>query len=683
MTQAPLRPHHGAQITLRPRTPRARCHACGSHQVRGVCCRCHLLLCAEHDGVANPIDIHRSLRWLRRRSEPPPIRVEPGADAAADAAATPTPDPEPPVERLSERHFCRDCMPADRLYDAEMVAASITLGLGVITAFWSLMVGGVLTAIGGLRIILRLFVARRQRSADRGKPPDLHLDPRVRKLTVVETLSATAHLDAPYDYRAKITDVRGRIRVEAVWGRAHWARLSAYRSSYRIQEDDELSLSAGSLVVRGPADLVLRPVDAESIKNLTTIVLRPSTVEHAVLRPPGAHGDSQRTFEVAYEITEPEDGWTVPVWLTPTIVPESDRRALSLEVQWRACGPTDDGLEIKALELLRVSVPAGWGEIEHFTGADTATISAPGDGRRCIEWKKPPIERTSRGRCRLSILFDDRIDFEDQGDARARVTGRLEARFSGAVSGAENVDLYSAGGVRRRSWARTKPTTLVKLDFDLSLAAVRYQDVRSVPDRARPEDSTKPEEESFEGVVPDHHTVALLTNNLSDEGYYVKRVVENPPQPGAKDGVLNRFWDIAGRLYDGVYPIDFHIILTGEEVHNGPFLTGTTTARLTVRGTYATTEMEEKVVREWSQLWERIRSSLSSAAPGPDGASRLGDVRIDASSAELSRLRNVAVSLSARLDAAVDDGDVSPGLAANLINRIGDEFGLGVPTPQE
>jgi hypothetical protein len=603
----------------------------------------------------------------------------PGVDAAPeiDAAATSAQNSGPPVERLSERHFCRNCMPVNRLYDAEMVAASITLGLGVITAFWSLVVGGVLTAVGGFRIFLRLLVARRQRSADREKPPDLYLDPRIRKLTVVETLSSTAHLDVPHNYQAKVVDVGGRIRVDAVWGRAHWDRLSAYRRRHRIPEDDELSFSAGSLVVRGPADLVLCPADAEWVQDLTTVVLRPSTAEHAFLRPPGGYGDARWPLEIDYEITEPEDGWTVPVWLTPTIIPESDRRALDLEVQWRGCGTDDDGLEMKALELLRITVPAVWGEVEDITEPETVTISAPDDGRRRIEWKKPSVQRTSRGRCRLSIRFEDRID------AAAHVTGRLEARFSGAVSGAENVDLYSAGGVRRRDWVRTKPTTLVELDFDLSLAAVRYQDVRSVPDRAQPEDSTKPEEEPFEGVVPDHHTVALLTNNLSDEGYYVKRVVENPPQLGAKAGVLNRFWDIAGRLYDGVYPIDFHLVLTGEEVHDGPSLTGTTTARLTVRGTYATTEMEEKVVREWSQLWERIRSSLSSAAPGPHGASRLGDVRIDASSAELSRLRNVAVSLRARLDAAVNDGDVSPGLAADLINRIEDEFGLGGPTPPE
>jgi hypothetical protein len=687
MTQAPPQPAKGV---VRPRMPRSRCHACGAPEVIGVCCHCHRLLCRKHDGVANPVDIRGLLSWLRRRPDPPPNQVESGtvdAPAEAGAAATPypgrNPEPAPSADRLSKRHFCRDCMPIGRPYDAEMVAAAITLGLGVLTGFSSLVVGGVLTTVGGLRILRRLYVARRQRSADRGKPPRLHLDPRIRKLAVVEILRATAHLDAPDSYRAKITEVHGQIRVEAAWGRTHWAQLSDHRRRYRIPEDDELSFWAGSLVVRGPADLVLSPVDPESVEHSTTVVLRSSTAEHAVLRPPGEQGDPQRLIEIDYKITEPEDGWTVPVWLTPTIVPESDRHALELEVQWRACGPDDDGLEIKDLELLRISVPAGWGEVEDFTGAESVTISAPSGGRRDIEWKKPPVKRESRGCWRLAILFEGQIDVEDKIAAADHVTGLLKARFSGAVSGAENVDLYSAGGERRKKGTRAKPTTLVELDFDLSLAGIRYQDVRRVPDQDRSDNHPKPEEERFEGVVPDYRTVALLTNTLSDEGYYVKRVVENPPQPGMKAGVLNRFWDIAGRLYDGVYPIDFHLVLTGEEVHDGPSPSGTTTVGLTVRGTYATTAMEEKVVREWDQLWRRIKSGLEAAVSEHPGASRAGDLPIGESSKELARLRDVAVSVQTRLDAAVDDGGIAPEFAAELINLIEDEFGLGGSTPQK
>ena len=64
----------------------------------------------------------------------------------------------------------------------------------------------------------------------------------------------------------------------------------------------------------------------------------------------------------------------------------------------------------------------------------------------------------------------------------------------------------------------------------------------------------------------------------------LKRVIENPPQTGKRADVVNRYWDIAGRRYNRVYPCEFHLILTGEEVHDGQLvLTGTTTTALSTR----------------------------------------------------------------------------------------------------
>ena len=126
MTQAQSSPDKGL---VRPRRPRSRCHACGVPEVEGVCCRGHRLLCRKHDGVANPVEVRWFLRWLRRPPQLPPNEVESGT-------ATTTPDPDPdrdpspalPPDRLSKRHFCRDCMPVGRPYDAEMAAADDNKG---------------------------------------------------------------------------------------------------------------------------------------------------------------------------------------------------------------------------------------------------------------------------------------------------------------------------------------------------------------------------------------------------------------------------------------------------------------------------------------------------------------------------------------------------------------------------
>lgn len=89
---------------------------------------------------------------------------------------------------------------------------------------------------------------------------------------------------------------------------------------------------------------------------------------------------------------------------------------------------------------------------------------------------------------------------------------------------------------------------------------------------------------SFEKVIPDSRTVAGVTAELSAGDYYVKRVVENPPTPDRTAAAINRYWDISGRKYDGLYPIDFHIVLSGQEIHDGgTVVSGHTDVAISVR----------------------------------------------------------------------------------------------------
>jgi hypothetical protein len=128
----------------------------------------------------------------------------------------------------------------------------------------------------------------------------------------------------------------------------------------------------------------------------------------------------------------------------------------------------------------------------------------------------------------------------------------------------------------------------------------------------------------FLEVIPNDETVIRLTHALSEEGYYIKRVIENPRRSGARANLIRRYWDIAGRRYAGVYPIDFHIILTGEEIHRGGIRahSGTTKACITVQGSYANPDMRNRVEVEWDRLYDltdrTLESLLYSTPPGPD-----------------------------------------------------------------
>jgi hypothetical protein len=191
----------------------------------------------------------------------------------------------------------------------------------------------------------------------------------------------------------------------------------------------------------------------------------------------------------------------------------------------------------------------------------------------------------------------------------------------------------------------------VTVKFSISLDAIRYQEPWAVPrqSNARYEREAaegklgggadgqdapgggnryRKADEPFFGVIPDFDTVAELTSLISREGYCLKSVVEQDPQPGYESGgeVIKRVWDIAGRWYYGVFPIAFDVSLRGEEFANDPRLPGKTTAVVTVNGTYANdTELTQRSMIEkcWDDLHEHVTSVLRKRAAGVGGVASI------------------------------------------------------------
>lgn len=220
--------------------------------------------------------------------------------------------------------------------------------------------------------------------------------------------------------------------------------------------------------------------------------------------------------------------------------------------------------------------------------------------------KQEKVDREHRAaRLTLSIRFVGQVDPEDE------ISGRVEATMRGTLSGVTGVWLFNSLGARREYTARASIKTRMDVKFRLSLASIRYQAVRVVPDRAA-EDSDRDGYADEFPVVPGDETVIALTNAMSEEDYYVKRVIENPPRSGGRADRVQRYWDIAGRRYDGVYPIDFHIILTGEEVHSGGIRPerGTTKVRIVVKGAYTDNDMDTRIGDEWKRLHDLTLETL-------------------------------------------------------------------------
>lgn len=562
-----------------------------------------------------------AVQGARANSLPPPLA---GCVAASTRAAAGQPAH---VEATNpDDVLLRFLHPQAPRTDPESAGALITFVLGAASSLAGAVgVGIPLLLVGGTRGVLA-FRRHRLASAQRHDAiPQLQLFPRVRTTSIVETLSGHVTLNPDQDYLATTTSAAGLLTAEMTFGPADVQQVRRHRAKHKLESDD-LPFSAGAIVLRGQIGADFSEDDAHRMRGNQVVVLQDRTTAHPSLQGRGGRDRGRWTVELPYDIRpQPgEESWDVPVWLTPGLVPESGRRALDLELQWRKFGPGDSELVLDQVELLLVRVPAKWGSIESASPSATIGQEKGTSGSfRTIEWKQLQPDSARGRRIHLSVRFENTID-----DVEEVITGWFDVSFTGALSGIEGVTAFDATGTPGRVSNAQQPKTRIHVDFELSLASLRYQEVLSVSPGG---DEGGVE---FDDVIPDHITVAHLTDRLSQAGYYVKRVIENPSRSSRRANIINRVWDIAGRHYDGIYPIDFHLTLTGEEEHDGQprAFRGQTRAKLVVHGAYANDDMRDNIDAAYESLNRRIRRALrrdlDAEAPPSDGADR-HDERID------------------------------------------------------
>ena len=605
------------------RVPTARCYECGSTAVTATCCLCYRSTCTAHHRHAEVGQLGKPLRVLALQ------RL---------GLARKAPD-------ILALNFCERCA-----FRSGITRPSALVSVGVVAAFVAVVVvcasisiflalAAVLLAMSVAGVIgARTYVGRLRRFRSRlGRR--LLVDPGITSIAVVDTVAGSAEL-ADGDYTQRIEKVAGTISVTAEWNDAAWTRVQRYRRRNPGVSLDDTAFVAGALVFRGPVGATPTEADGCRLVRRTVLLLRDRVGAHPFLRSPDGRGRRVWNVAASYDIAGPvathHGESAMPVWITPALVPRSDRQALYLEFQWAKFGPEGSVLPLRAIDLLEITVPATWGPVLTTSEDAVVSISAGQDAAtRTIVWRNitDTIAHAVRGRYGISLTFRDRISLDDV------IEGQVRARFDGNLCQVTGVSVHDSGGVRRRERISRRFLTQVQLRFSLSLSSVRYEAIKVLPDaedvedqtlsEAQPEDrfDRPPNSGSFDLVVPNGETVARLASRLGEGGYYIKRVVENPPQPSKKAAVVNRYWDISGRKYDGVYPIDFHIILSGHEVHDGgSTVSGRTEMALSVRGAYTDLDTEKKIENEWRSLRGRASLALSSCKvqmPAPSSGSTL------------------------------------------------------------
>jgi hypothetical protein len=573
------------------RSPRMRCHQCGSPELSVVCHHCGRGICKRHSQRA--VDAA-------------------GMAVSAEFAGL-------GLEKAVLPFHCDDCAHVVKHRLTRFVVASAVAAFAGVLLMFAVPGLGLLLLLAGAAAggLCLLVDKKRLDEAARSRPP-VPVVPAVNSLSIREKVRGELWLDREGAYRSSVEPVEGKLTAELAVGRPDVERLDRYREKFRLPASEPVRFCAGFVVLEGQVGVLFRDEPAQR----TLLDLTDDVTGHPFFVADGNRAPGEWTLELDYGVRADGEVESIPIWLTPSFVPEQDQRALELELQWTEFGPEGCELIVDRVEPLRLLVPISWGNLvsntREATVGTTTNPDDPDETLRTIEFTSVSVDQHERrdGRVLFSMLFENEIRATDV------IRGEFVVSFKGALSGVTDVSFYHPLGDRRRLRdAELTPRTDVEASFRLCLDGIRYQDQRVVPDHNVAADLSRHESVSFENVIPDHETVIDLTNELSTRGYYVKRVIENPPRRGGEANVFNRIWDIAGRRYDGVYPVDFHLVLTGEEFHDGDIRAsgGNTTVRITVQGAYTrsvdtmgdhSAGLEEKIVKTWEHLREATVTTL-------------------------------------------------------------------------
>lgn len=613
--------------TLQEHPPQARCYQCGSITIAHLCHHCGKPMCEQHgsrvgDTVGKPI-----------------------SQEFAD------------LELDQKQVYAYHCDEHDHVVKGDlkkMIGIGIAVAvLGILLLLVALVFGLLVTLAGAGLIGLAIYLQITRKAALLANPPPLPLFPTVDSITVLETLQGRVSLDDD-GYHSAAEQVKGDLDVVLTLGRADRDRAGLYRAKYQLAGDAPIEYSGGFGLIKGEAGLSFDALPSRgSRQHASGPALLPSGTaisfggqlsEHPVLQGSEARNSAQWKISLPYHLHHSRTPDSVPIWIVPSLVPASDQRTLEVDLHWVMFGDKRRQLTLSRFDEVELTVPTGWGNIESATGPFSISNS-PADRTRTIHWTPKPASHARGRSITLTARFqhqirlhgqsqdaDDFADYSVNGDhpgqdtaeePEPRIRGRLKASFNGTLSGITDVAVFPANG-GSPSKVEASVRTEVTVEFDLSLKSVRYQDVRRVPDLAK--DADKSQRDNFTDVIPDDLTITDLTDAMSQSGYYVKRVIENPPRGGGRANLVNRYWDIAGRRYQGVYPIDFHMTVTGEEEHGGNTRAnaGNTATQITVQGSYVNRSMEDQVVHEWDELHGLIedklkeRAAMASAFPRRD-----------------------------------------------------------------
>ncbi|HMN30586.1 MAG TPA: hypothetical protein PKE45_20715 [Caldilineaceae bacterium] len=386
--------------------------------------------------------------------------------------------------------------------------------------------------------------------------PPVPAIPAIRRVAMSEGLTGQYTLmpDGKVEF-TKFDTADGKLTIDVEFAEHDRARLAAYLGKYSLRNKDNLIIHAGFVLLKNMTNLQSDAPTSDDYPQAGLFALRKpiTALPFFASKPPSSDNDDKRVFTYTVKRSDGKE-IPLPLQIVPSLVDDHGQQALELDIQLRPDVARFIDFESARIKEFLLELPGTIDPLSAIVPPPTSGSSAASPSNHIRTWTA--LKPLSKKNPLVSI----RLGLQAEIQPTSTLKGKLVVSFNGTLSGSQEIRYYTSWG-QLANTPELQRATEVKGDFALNLQSLVQHTLKSrsaqVPCR---------------GISLTADLIAALTQRLSEQGLYIRRVVEEPARPSRGDAKeLHLVWDIAGRQYDSdLHPLDFHLLLRGTAVIDRP-----------------------------------------------------------------------------------------------------------------
>lgn len=452
-----------------------------------------------------------------------------------------------------------------------------------------------LFSLGVAMVILgSVLVQKRKRVESIGEfGLPVHLGPTTNQIEAIEVLKASFRIDTRSSSSAELqSPVSGIVYPFLRFSQQDILRIHEYREKYRLSKEVDLKYSAGYLVTRFHNNQQLQFSNNGGSSLPKIYPLQGFVKNQAYLSENKGQAESWAVNPLTYSFYPPEDNqedWNqVPVRIIPLLEEMGSSQQVKLQVQLNTrFFPTLKQYEESNSERIPQVVPEDLillqkaivrGDMEYLGKPKTNGIVKELEDKKyfTVEWQNLWV-LPQKDVINISLPS---MTFKRKFLPETRLTGSLQIRVPALISGIVAVEYVSSLGYPvkdRINASRNLPFmgySILEIEFDLALNKLPVSTMKVHIKSLSQENKTGEEiGKLYYPGGPTPENVQRFINALSqgpstygDPYMYLRSVVQDPKRVSEDPDADNMwYWDVTGRYYYEVTPIDFHIVIYGIE----------------------------------------------------------------------------------------------------------------------